>query len=296
MISLSDQLSCRGRQCVTNTRNKRPEPSRIVIPVKRPFSAIDGDLTSINIGQPPLRMAHINQHHQMFGPVVDLPPQQQLPPDQIQPQPMSFGLQSQPGPVRKGFDYSRLGGRGFKHQSPNKVMKFGNMTLEVRKIPAEMNNIAKLNEHFGKFGTLTNIQVKFQGDPGAALISFSTNAQAVAAYRSPEPVFNNRFIKLFWHNAEKPLSLDGEREMPIGASEDDQVPSAQQHHTQRTLTGGRIGDGINHPSLVLPVRSSIPPAHKMSLDNTKGKQKDSAHEGEDVTVAASTETVKHQIL
>ena len=52
-------------------------------------------------------------------------------------------------------------GRGFKHQGPNKSLKFGNMTLEVRKIPHEMNNIAKLNEHFGKFGTLTNIQVSF---------------------------------------------------------------------------------------------------------------------------------------
>lgn len=35
-----------------------------------------------------------------------------------------------------------------------------NTTLEVRKIPPEFNNIAKLNEHFGKFGNLTNIQVR----------------------------------------------------------------------------------------------------------------------------------------
>ena len=54
-----------------------------------------------------------------------------------------------------------LSGRGFKHQGPNKSLKFGNTTLEVRKIPPDMNNIAKLNEHFGKFGTLTNIQVSF---------------------------------------------------------------------------------------------------------------------------------------
>jgi hypothetical protein len=35
-----------------------------------------------------------------------------------------------------------------------------NTTLEVRKVPPEFNNIAKLNEHFSKFGTLTNIQVR----------------------------------------------------------------------------------------------------------------------------------------
>ena len=34
-----------------------------------------------------------------------------------------------------------------------------NCTLEVRKVPKEFNNISKLNEHFGKFGTLKNIQV-----------------------------------------------------------------------------------------------------------------------------------------
>lgn len=34
-----------------------------------------------------------------------------------------------------------------------------NTTLEVRKIPRDQNNIAKLNEHFGKFGVLKNIQV-----------------------------------------------------------------------------------------------------------------------------------------
>lgn len=263
-----------------------PEPSRIVIPSKRPYSAMDGNPNAMNIGPPPPRMAHINQHHQLFGPPGGLPlPRQQVPLEQ----PLSLGMIQQPmqqGPGRKGFDFSRLGGRGFKHQGPNRAFKFGNTTLEVRKIPQEMNNIAKLNEHFGKFGTLTNIQVKFQGDPSAALISFSTNAQAAAAYRSPEPVFNNRFIKLFWHNAEKPLSLDGERETPIGGPAEDQISVGQQQ-TARTLTGGRIGDGIDHPSLVLPVRPNIPPAHKMSLDNTK--KKDAEQGGEETSPTAISE-------
>ena len=45
--------------------------------------------------------------------------------------------------------------------------------------------------------------MKHDGDLGAALISFTTNAEAAAAYHSSEPVFNNRFIKLFWHNKDK---------------------------------------------------------------------------------------------
>lgn len=35
-----------------------------------------------------------------------------------------------------------------------------NRTLQVRKIPAEMNNIAKLNEHFANFGQIVNIQAR----------------------------------------------------------------------------------------------------------------------------------------
>ena len=35
-----------------------------------------------------------------------------------------------------------------------------NTTLELRKVPRELNNIAKLNEHFSKFGTIVNLQVR----------------------------------------------------------------------------------------------------------------------------------------
>ncbi len=35
----------------------------------------------------------------------------------------------------------------------------GPTTLEIRKIPVESNTISKLNEHFSKFGTVTNVQV-----------------------------------------------------------------------------------------------------------------------------------------
>ena len=37
-------------------------------------------------------------------------------------------------------------------------------TLEIHKIPVEFNTISKLNEHFSKFGTITNVQVRLQFD------------------------------------------------------------------------------------------------------------------------------------
>ncbi|XP_046384373.1 RNA-binding protein 26 [Ischnura elegans] len=95
------------------------------------------------------------------------------------------------GKRKAGFDYSRLGPR---KNNPN------NCSLELKKVPRGLNNIAHLNNHFAKFGKIVNIQVSFEGDPEAALITFSSHAEANAAYRSTEAVLNNRFIKVFWHN------------------------------------------------------------------------------------------------
>ncbi|ESO99958.1 hypothetical protein LOTGIDRAFT_230885 [Lottia gigantea] len=98
---------------------------------------------------------------------------------------------------KRHFDFARLGG----YRKPNPNME--NSCLEVRKIPRELNNIAKLNEHFGKFGTLVNLQICYEGDLEAALVTYSDNQSAFSAYRSSEPVFNNRFIKVFWHKKQE---------------------------------------------------------------------------------------------
>ncbi|PNF30064.1 hypothetical protein B7P43_G05352 [Cryptotermes secundus] len=90
------------------------------------------------------------------------------------------------------FDFARLGPR---HKNPN------NCSLELKKVPRGLNNITHLNNHFSKFGKIVNIQVSFEGDPEAALVTFSSHAEANAAYRSTEAVLNNRFIKVFWHNS-----------------------------------------------------------------------------------------------
>ncbi|XP_034461599.1 RNA-binding protein 27 isoform X3 [Hippoglossus hippoglossus] len=74
-----------------------------------------------------------------------------------------------------------------------------NTKLEVRKIPRDLNNITKLNEHFSKFGTIVNIQVVFGGDPEAALIQYTMNEEARRAISSIEAVLNNRFIRVYWH-------------------------------------------------------------------------------------------------
>ena len=97
----------------------------------------------------------------------------------------------------RGYRGSASGGMSRSNDQPEKC------TLEVRRLPSNLNNISSLNEYFSKFGTIVNLQVRFQGDPEAAVIQFSSQAEASAAHRCPEAVLGNRFIKLFWHNKEQ---------------------------------------------------------------------------------------------
>ncbi|XP_047038809.1 RNA-binding protein 26 [Helicoverpa zea] len=102
-----------------------------------------------------------------------------------------------PPPHKKNFDYNRFGaGR------PPLPANAANCSLEVKKVPRGLNDITHLNNHFCKFGKIVNIQVCYDGDPEAALITFSNPTEANVAYKSTEAVLNNRFIKVFWHNPE----------------------------------------------------------------------------------------------
>lgn len=98
------------------------------------------------------------------------------------------------GPTKRKIPaHSRLGPR---------VPSLQNSSLELRKVPRGLNSIAHLNNHFAKFGKIVNIQISYDGDPEAAIVTFSTHAEANVAYRSTEAVLNNRFIKVFWHTAD----------------------------------------------------------------------------------------------
>lgn len=77
-------------------------------------------------------------------------PQEQPRPQQQPPAPPQQGPIQAPGSVNHTVPVkSRVG-------FPKKFSD----TLELKKIPRDLNNIAKLNEHFQRFGTITNIQVQ----------------------------------------------------------------------------------------------------------------------------------------
>ena len=96
----------------------------------------------------------------------------------------------------------------FDSSNNNTNKKNRSSTLLIQKIPPHQNRIDLLNDHFQKFGSIVNIKVGCAGitdsvdgeklDPESALIQYSSPFEANRAYRSTEPVLNNRFIKVFW--------------------------------------------------------------------------------------------------
>lgn len=112
-----------------------------------------------------------------------------------------------------------------------------NCSLELRKVPRGLNSIAHLNNHFSKFGKIINIQISYECDPEAAIITFSTHAEANVAYRSTEAVLNNRFIKVFWHTAGG-ISSENQIHPIIGinqAGKDDNLPNRRIYTSQHAL-------------------------------------------------------------
>jgi hypothetical protein len=89
-----------------------------------------------------------------------------------------------------------------------------NSTLILKKVSPDWNRVDRMRQHFGKFGQLIEIQCHYEQQVDCALIRFATQAQANAAFKSPQPVFNNRFIRLYWLNAYQKLQQNQQQQQP----------------------------------------------------------------------------------
>ncbi|XP_008330525.1 RNA-binding protein 27 isoform X3 [Cynoglossus semilaevis] len=130
-----------------------------------------------------------------------------------------------------------------------KRIQYVNTKLEVRKIPRELNNITKLNEHFSKFGTIVNIQVVFGGDPEAALIQYTKNEEARRAISSTEAVLNNRFIRVYWHRETGTNNT--------GVQQQEQTPGNQ-------AAGAAPGQGTQHGAVHKGIKQHNPAAYVLN--------------------------------
>ncbi|KAI8812609.1 hypothetical protein BJ742DRAFT_26479 [Cladochytrium replicatum] len=99
---------------------------------------------------------------------------------------------------RGGFRGRGRGGTGgFRPQNPQYR---NNTTLVVENIPPEFCRIDRVNDFFKKFGVIVNISV--QPHESRAIVQFTTNNEARAALSSPDPIFENRFVKVYWQKAD----------------------------------------------------------------------------------------------
>uniref|UniRef100_A0A3Q1D9L5 RNA binding motif protein 27 n=1 Tax=Amphiprion ocellaris TaxID=80972 RepID=A0A3Q1D9L5_AMPOC len=148
-----------------------------------------------------------------------------------------------------------------------------NTKLEVRKIPRDLNNITKLNEHFSKFGTIVNIQVVFGGDPEAALIQYTKNEEARRAISSIEAVLNNRFIRVYWHR-EPGTNTTGQQDQSSGSQ--------------------AAGSGIKqHNPAAYVLNKTVPKQHLTAAAGTIATTKpDTLNPNTDTVVPALTNTQK----
>ena len=89
-------------------------------------------------------------------------------------------------------------------------------TLVVEKIPEEKLSLGSVNEWFKRFGTVTNVAV--DAVSAKALVTFSNHDEALAAWKSEDAVFGNRFVKVFWHRPMEGHGQAGQRALAASAS------------------------------------------------------------------------------
>lgn len=89
-------------------------------------------------------------------------------------------------------------------------------TIVVEKIPEDKLSLEAVNNWFKRFGTVTNVAVDVHGKK--ALVSFSSHEEARAAWSAEEAVFNNRFVKIFWHRPMEGQGAAGMRALEASAT------------------------------------------------------------------------------
>jgi hypothetical protein len=86
-------------------------------------------------------------------------------------------------------------------QSPATLNINPTCSLILRKVPNNLNKVDILQQHFQQFGQIVQIKPHIDDLQDAALVQFTANNMAFSAYKSPQSVLNNRFIRLYWYSA-----------------------------------------------------------------------------------------------
>ncbi|KZT06782.1 uncharacterized protein LAESUDRAFT_725544 [Laetiporus sulphureus 93-53] len=133
-------------------------------------------------------------------------------------------------------------------------------TLVVEKIPQDKLSLGAVNEWFKRFGNVTNVAVDAAN--GKALVSFSSHAEAHTAWRSKDAVFDNRFVKVYWH---KPMEGHGQLGARMLAASAPLMANIAARETAPTTISPESSTTQPAPSTPTPIRKSSTPSAAAAL-------------------------------
>jgi RNA-binding protein 26 len=108
------------------------------------------------------------------------------------------------------------GGMSFGGQTSSRPPREGNNnTLVITDVPPASLTLEAVNNHFKQFGTVTNVALDARAKK--ALVAFSTPNEAYAAWKSDEPVFNSRHVKVLWHRPMEGHGAKGQEALEASA-------------------------------------------------------------------------------
>lgn len=118
--------------------------------------------------------------------------------------------------VLPGVNNGFRGGRGRGGPGSFRPERRKDKTLVLEKIPDDKMSLEHVNDWFKRFGTVTNVAIDQAHKK--ALVSFSSHEEAFAAWKSEDAIFNNRFVKVFWHRPMEGQGQAGQRMLAASAS------------------------------------------------------------------------------
>lgn len=137
----------------------------------------------------------------------------------------------------RGRGRGAFGGRGrgrsdFSSAGPNEDRSI--TTIVVEQIPDDKFSEEAVREFFSQFGNIA--EVTLQSYKKIALVKFESFAEAKQAWSSPKVIFDNRFVKVYWHKPKRDERNDENRpEEPAFNQEEfeKQQQEAQKSHEER---------------------------------------------------------------
>ncbi|KAF1924916.1 uncharacterized protein M421DRAFT_269127 [Didymella exigua CBS 183.55] len=91
---------------------------------------------------------------------------------------------------------------------PGSTRDRANTTIVVEQIPEDNFSEEDVRYFFGTFGTI--LDIRMQAYKRLAVVKYETHDAASAAYNSPKAVFDNRFVKVYWHRSDADLDAEGQ--------------------------------------------------------------------------------------